>query len=264
MNNPPLILPLCSNMFVVTIIAGGYKYKVLQVIFDSEAAFHINLPYCGFTNPGVYNMVCPGNGKRILNIEGKLLKYIDLGDPFSKFTYHQSGEVHFKTKEGKEYIGVKQVTPLNRLEGHVFTTLFSNLQLFKELNLNKDLKYSSRERQNIEFLFEGQIPKYIKIVGRWHSKEWVIKNIVHLENNMILPRVAFVNKETRKEEISYILAKNHDESHLLILSCKSPHLTKTHGKPFLSQFGGLDNLEVINNFNKRTDFRMFSSVISKK
>lgn len=244
-----------SERYVITIASASGRYKILQVVFgNKDGSIYVNFPY--FVNhEGLVSLVhFPGNIQlpTSLSLEpgGKVTSHL------VKYSHHPTGRAHF-SQDGKVLSEIrKESVPLNKAEGHIFTTMFQGLEYFEPADHVKDAGYT-KKRTTLNFSFEDTEPEAIKIVGRWYRLTNLAKRIQGTVSGPAVP----CETPDGKKYWAFLLGHPYDvenKDSVLMLTCEAvPKLDKDE-ESALTFIGGFDHPKTVNDTKVDTTFLAFS------
>ncbi len=225
-----------------------------------DGSLYVNFPY--FVNhEGLVSLVhFPGKIKlpTSLSLEpgGKATTHL------VKYSHHPTGRAHF-SQDGKVLSEIRRESvPLNKAEGHIFTTMFQGLNCFESADPVKDTGYNNK-RTTLNFSFEGIEPEAIKMVGRWYRLTNLAKRVQGSVSGSLVP----CQTPDGKKYWAFLLGHPYEvenKDYVLMLTCEAvPKLDKDE-ESALTFIGGFDHPEIVNDTNVDTTFLAFSYPIQNR
>ncbi len=165
---PTQINPFRAKRFTICAKIGNDCYKLFQIVYPNRAsAVYVNFPYLPNSKgiAAVAAMHGDGTTRHQLDLQqqGMLTSHL------VKYSHHADGMAHFSQDRKVRTELRKQSTPLDRLNGHLFSASFGGIASFKKLqgdyrNLN------SINNFGITLQFD-QDPGWIKVMGFWYNSQ---------------------------------------------------------------------------------------------
>lgn len=185
------VVVLKSKIHTVTITSKGVRYKLFKVQFEPKGDIYVHFPYYkdseglvgeAFLKPNTTSIVLDPNCAKVTS---HLVKY----------SHHSDGEAHF-SQDGKIKTEIrKKSTPLNKLNGHLFTIMLQGIENFEETQSSKYDNGWSEEKSVINFDLEGMEFEALKFVAFWGSFENQTKGLnVPSGKDKIGPQIVYVDK----------------------------------------------------------------------
>jgi hypothetical protein len=231
----PELTPFRSERFVVCVGVGGERRKLLQIGFSrSDGSVFVSFPYYEHTEGLVsVGTLAPGATTMDLAAEGKITSHL------VKYSHHPDGQAHF-SQDGKVLTRVRrQSVPLDKIDGHCFTSQVQGLGSFARLDAPEYDAPPTARRTTLTFDFQAAAPEAVKIAGYLYNAARLAGGpVVLTENAQGDKRVAFLVAP---------VATRAGAERILMLICEGiPAMTK-HERSVLTFIGGFDTHAIASN-----------------
>lgn len=243
-----------AEKFTITISTRLGRYKVLKLIFHKrDGSIFLSFPY--FRNSkGIVSIgtIPRGVSKVDVNLQnkGKVTSHL------VKYSHHPDGTVLF-SQDRRIFSKIKKKSkPLHNNPGHIFTIQLQDLYGFEILEQYPNNDNQTDREHILNFHFNNGEPEAIKLLGYWHTKQYVLSE----QNGQITKPGAPIIDKSGKVRMGFLISPldNNPSSHsLLMLMIEAiPRLIREAGS-HITFIGGFDPIDVVNDLSSDASFLAF-------
>lgn len=243
-----------AEKFTITISTPTERYKILKLIFNRrDGSIFLSFPYFR-DSKGIVSIGTVPRGANSIDVnlqnKGKVTSHL------VKYSHHPDGTVLF-SQDRRIFSKIKkQSKPLRNNPGHIFTIQLQHLNGFEMFKQNPNTDKQTSREHILNFHFSNGEPEAIKLLGYWHTKQYVLSE----QNGQITKPSAPIIDKSGKVRMGFLISSldSNPSSHsvLMLMAEAIPKLIQEVGS-HLTFIGGFDSMNIVDDISRDASFLAF-------